>query len=425
MARICQPEVDFSRFQQKQADLEQQVAKVHASVMGIQFQERRLDSLENLVLGLRQQVDSIMAAEQARQVELPLLVKGIIDQVVQEQMAFLWEHLGAAQKEERQASLWCAPDEQKLARIAQEDSALVQRDGENDNDKSGPPSTASSPWCQYLTVRVAAPPAPLSLPCGDEHLETQPNRLRHEVNDATNDGTSSEAPSAAPSVSSFATSLTSSGIFAQGAGRPPPCHEALFRVINRCDEVGAVTMLASPDFSDLNAVNSKGESALHRAAWFGLSRVCQALLHRTDFTVVMAKDSKSMTALHCAAWRGQIEAVRSLLADGQLSAAVWYEDNLGMTPLHRAALCGHAEVCQELMRPDSEAKLLECRAQGGKTPLHLAAKAGHAEVCRALLRCEDIVEAVLALQDDEGFTALQIAKGKALRFLQDLSWEGG
>lgn len=423
MDEMRQPQVDVSRFQQKQQDLEQQVAKVHASVMGIQFQERRLDSLENLVLGLRQQVD-MLAAEQARQVELSLQVKVIVDQVVQEQMAFVWNYLSTARWEQQATIAHSQEEVQADLQNAEKSPALVSPRHEMENDKSGPPSTASSPWCQYLAVRSSEVSLPLSH--GNDHPGIEPSRLNLEmeiVNDA-NDGTSSEAPSVAPSASSFATSLTSS-TFTPGALSSLPGHEALFRVINRGDEVAALAMLASPDFSDVNAFNSKGESALHRAAWFGLARVCQALLHRTDFTVVVAKDSKAMTALHCAAWRGQTEAVRSLLADERLASAAWCEDILGMTPLHRAALCGHAEVCRDLLQPGLEAKLLESRAQGGKTPLHLAAKAGHAEVCRTLLRCEDIVEATLAIKDDSGDTALQIAKGKALRFLQDLSWEGG
>jgi ankyrin repeat protein len=81
-----------------------------------------------------------------------------------------------------------------------------------------------------------------------------------------------------------------------------------------------------------------------------------------------------------AAKSGDVEAVRSLLADG---ADVNTRPGDGMTALHWAAERGHAAVAEVLLASGASANA-ETRI-GGYTPLHLASRVGNAAVVRALL----------------------------------------
>jgi ankyrin repeat protein len=81
-----------------------------------------------------------------------------------------------------------------------------------------------------------------------------------------------------------------------------------------------------------------------------------------------------------AARSGDVEAVRSLLAEGADANAVQGD---GMTALHWAAERGHAAVADLLL---SAGAALEAKTRiGSYTPLHLASRGGHASIATALL----------------------------------------
>ena len=80
-----------------------------------------------------------------------------------------------------------------------------------------------------------------------------------------------------------------------------------------------------------------------------------------------------------AAMRDDVEAVRTLLADG---ADVNAAHGDGMTGLHWAALNGNAEIARLLI--GAGAALEAGTRLGGHTPLHVAARAGHGEVVEVL-----------------------------------------
>jgi ankyrin repeat protein len=81
-----------------------------------------------------------------------------------------------------------------------------------------------------------------------------------------------------------------------------------------------------------------------------------------------------------AARSGDVEAVRSLLAEGADANAVQGD---GMTALHWAAERGHAAVADLLL---SAGAALEAKTRiGSYTPLHLASRGGHGSIATALL----------------------------------------
>ena len=101
---------------------------------------------------------------------------------------------------------------------------------------------------------------------------------------------------------------------------------------------------------------------------FGLAALLAAAALPTDAPLIDA------------ARNGDVEAVRSLLAEG---ADVNTAQGDGMTGLHWAAEGGHAAVADLLLAAGAG---VEARTRvGGYTPLHLASRSGHGSIANALL----------------------------------------
>jgi ankyrin repeat protein len=101
---------------------------------------------------------------------------------------------------------------------------------------------------------------------------------------------------------------------------------------------------------------------------FGLAALLAAAALPTDAPLIDA------------ARNGDVEAVRSLLAEG---AYVNTAQGDGMTGLHWAAEGGHAAVADLLLAAGAA---VEARTRvGGYTPLHLASRSGHGSIANALL----------------------------------------
>ena len=73
-------------------------------------------------------------------------------------------------------------------------------------------------------------------------------------------------------------------------------------------------------WSGLNEKDSSDWSVLHHAAWCGLKEVCGGILERRDFTEADAQDISGLTALHCAACKGHLGAALVLLATKEFTA---------------------------------------------------------------------------------------------------------
>ena len=90
-----------------------------------------------------------------------------------------------------------------------------------------------------------------------------------------------------------------------------------------------------------------------------------------------------------AAQRGDVQAVRSLLRQGEDPNAAQAD---GMTALHWAALNGEIEIAEVLLYAGATAKA--GTRLGNYTPLHLASRGGHAAVARAVLEAGADADAV-------------------------------
>mmetsp|Transcript_23029 Transcript_23029/g.46560 ORF Transcript_23029/g.46560 Transcript_23029/m.46560 type:complete len:457 (-) Transcript_23029:119-1489(-) len=115
---------------------------------------------------------------------------------------------------------------------------------------------------------------------------------------------------------------------------------------------------------------------------------------------VNAADSKRNTALHTAAACGHVAVVQFLLEQG---AQVLAKNEQGNTPLHSAAANGHQGCAELLIKKGSN---LGARNDQGETPLHIASSKGHYHVVGILIGHRASINA----QDDWGATPLDLAK---------------
>jgi ankyrin repeat protein len=132
----------------------------------------------------------------------------------------------------------------------------------------------------------------------------------------------------------------------------------------------AQTLLRSGE--NVNAVDFKGNSSLHRAAETGHRAVVELLLkYKADVT---QSNYERKTPLHVAAWAGELDICQLLLHHG---AGVASKTRDGQTPLHFASIGGHLEIVQTLVQ---HGMALEETNDDQQTPLHLACRVGDLQV---------------------------------------------
>ncbi|CAG8978699.1 hypothetical protein HYALB_00004682 [Hymenoscyphus albidus] len=155
---------------------------------------------------------------------------------------------------------------------------------------------------------------------------------------------------------------------------------------------------ASPDFVDsLDLKNAFWalESRVRRRWWNSYSR-------KEDGGM---DELKGLTAMHIAAFFGLTPLINSLLADGHADE-IFVCDTWDNQPLHWAAERGHVEVMQTLL--DHKADMNNGEATGVWTPLHMAASSGQIKAMEFLMSGKNGKVNIDAVAKDDG-TALTIA----------------
>ena len=120
--------------------------------------------------------------------------------------------------------------------------------------------------------------------------------------------------------------------------------------------------------TDVNAMDSFRQTALHLAAQQGHEEVAELLI--VNGADLEAKNKDGLTPLHVAALKGHKEIAELLIAEG---ADVNAKDKYGFTPLHQAAVKGRKEMAELLIAKgaDVNAKIVSGATQG-MTPLDAA-----------------------------------------------------
>lgn len=134
-----------------------------------------------------------------------------------------------------------------------------------------------------------------------------------------------------------------------------------------------------------NALDTKGSSPLHLAAWAGHADICKLLLtHPTLPADPNCITTESETPLHFAAQYGHLTALIELLAHGADPNIMNIRDE---TPLDLGAQYGRLKIVQILIRAHNEL-LLPLKATStpiNHTALHLASRNGHRDIVDMLL----------------------------------------
>jgi len=111
------------------------------------------------------------------------------------------------------------------------------------------------------------------------------------------------------------------------------------------------TLICDGYSTDINALSSKGSTALQLAAKYGRERAVKTLLSLNADPNIATVDGE--TPLHAACFSGKEAVVRALLANGaNIGAQTKVE---GFTPLHIAASRNFNFLCQELLQAGADA----------------------------------------------------------------------
>lgn len=136
---------------------------------------------------------------------------------------------------------------------------------------------------------------------------------------------------------------------------------------------------------NVNATDSRGQTALSRAAERGHQNVVQALLKSPRVGLEQRDTVFKRAPLSWAAGNGHAEIVSLLLRAGSDVNSV---DSYGRTALWRAAAARHAKVCKELLKsPNIDVNICD---RYGRTPLRSPAAVGYMEIVDLLLCRPDI-----------------------------------
>ncbi|KAF4458741.1 ankyrin repeat [Fusarium albosuccineum] len=134
--------------------------------------------------------------------------------------------------------------------------------------------------------------------------------------------------------------------------------------------------------ADEKAIDSRGRTALHHAAWFGKINILNMLLVDTNKSDLESIDYLNCTPLHLAAEKGHTEAVKCLLskgADPEAKCRLW-----NSISLHLAAARGHEDVVISLI--ERAPYTCEFKDSNRRTPLEVAQLHGKMRVCEYLMR---------------------------------------
>ena len=147
----------------------------------------------------------------------------------------------------------------------------------------------------------------------------------------------------------------------------------------------AQLIFALEHVKDIDFVDDKYQTALHKAAAKGDDSIVQLLLSKG--ASIEARDFFKSTPLHRAAENDQTSTVELLLSKG---ASIEARDISNWTPLHCAARYGHTSTVELLL---SKRASIKARDTSNWTPLHCAACYGNTSTVELLLSKGASIEA--------------------------------
>ena len=110
--------------------------------------------------------------------------------------------------------------------------------------------------------------------------------------------------------------------------------------------------------ADVHSIDSRGKTALHKAAHYGLCNVIQFLIQKNAY--IQAKCNNGFTPLHEASCYNKTNAITLLIQHGADINAVTLQ---GFTPLHVAAIKNQSSAIELLLKYGADISVL-CSAEG-------------------------------------------------------------
>ena len=151
-------------------------------------------------------------------------------------------------------------------------------------------------------------------------------------------------------------------------------------------QIERVRALIKKDALLTNAFSPDGFTPLGLAVFFGHRETVETLLAAGAAVNTPSRESMKVTPLHSAAAARQVEIARVLIAHGANVNAT--QADSGFTPLHEAALNGNLEFARLLLEHGAD---VNAKMKDGKTPLGFALEQNKSEMV-AFLRERGAVE---------------------------------
>ena len=140
-------------------------------------------------------------------------------------------------------------------------------------------------------------------------------------------------------------------------------------------QIERVRALIKKDASLTNAFSPDGFTPLGLSVFFGHRETAETLLGAGAEVNTPSRESMKVTPLHSAAAARQVEIARVLIAHGANVNAT--QADSGFTPLHEAALNGNLEFARLLLEHGAD---VNAKMKDGKTPLDFALEQNKSEM---------------------------------------------
>jgi len=108
-------------------------------------------------------------------------------------------------------------------------------------------------------------------------------------------------------------------------------------------------LLLNEEFTEVDAKDKAGQTALHTSTSTRNRDACELLLKSSTFTKVDARDKEGRTALHLVAHWGDLRICNLILQHERFKAdSIHRHDHFGHAALFYATTCGHLEVAKAI-----------------------------------------------------------------------------